>query len=72
MTTSYKGPNFTSIYKNQLNTVVAGDFTSIPLLSAQNIAFTSATLSGDAVFTDTGLFLTLNINGSALYLPLYN
>ncbi len=36
-----------------------------------NLTFGNATLSGDGVFTSSGLFLTITVNGSSLYLPLY-
>jgi len=47
-----------------------GDFTNVSI-SAQNLILTDAVFDIGGSYIGTGMYLTLNINGSALLIPLY-
>ena len=55
----------------QNGTTAFTTISTVGSVSAGDIQFTNAVLSAGGTFTGTGVYLTLTINGSALYIPLY-
>lgn len=70
MATTYKGRTYTAQDRNIVQGVSTGSLSGISL-SADNIALTNAIIDVGGSYAGTGMYLTLNINGSALFLPLY-
>jgi hypothetical protein len=63
---------FTTVCSNSAswNSTNFNEISVVNTISAADINLTGATLL-TGTFKSTGLFYTLNINGSAMYLPLY-